>query len=218
MSFHDKRRREAYNERAKHNRKERKRRLQAEKDANPGPEYGIRAPSGRITKLTKLVYDKICGLLAEGQTIEVAATLSGVDPSTLWTWIRGGQAEPDGPFGQFASDVAYAREVSHRYLVHKIAIDEDWKAAAWLLKNRFSTLYRDTFAQEISGPNGTPVPMSLQTFSVVLELHQDERVKDDDNAEQQREPEFRIEGAANGSNGGTVHATPSIRSGPAGPS
>lgn len=206
MSFHDKRRRLEYNERTRRVRKDRKRRLQAQRESFPTQDYGIRAPSGRITKLTKAVYDKVCTLLAEGQTIEVAATLSGVDSSTLWTWIRAGQAEPDGPFAQFASDVSYAREVSHRYLVHKIAIDEDWKAAAWLLKNRFSTLYRDSFAQEISGPNGTPVPMSLQTFSVVLELHEDQQPKDGENVEQQREPEFRIEG----SNGSTVHVAPSV--------
>lgn len=206
MSFHDARRRRAYNEKQRgYQRARKKKRTES---VQVSQDYGIRAPSGRITKLSRTVYDKICGLLAEGQTIEVAATLSGVDPSTLWNWIRTGQAQPEGPFGQFASDVAYAREVSHRYLVHKIALDEDWKASAWLLKNRYPALYRDSVAQEISGPNGQPVPMSLQTFSVVLELHPDERPKD----EQQREPEFRIDGA----NGGTLHVTPSVRSGQAG--
>jgi hypothetical protein len=186
MSFDAKRKRRAYNERVrKRKRAVRTDRVQMQ---DLSPEFGIRSRFGRITKLTKQVYDSVCGLLAEGQTLECAATLSGVDSSTLWAWVRDGQVHSDGPFGQFSRDVAYAKEISHRYLVHKIAIHDDWKAAAFLLKNKFPKLYRDSISQEIQGPDGAPIPIA-QTFSVVLELHQPES----QNNERQPEREFRID-------------------------
>lgn len=171
---------------AKRHSRRRERLEQAVKQAG---KYGVLSPTGRITKLTERVYHSICQLLAEGNTLEVAATLSAVDPSTVWAWIRQGQADQDGPFGQFARDIVYAKEACHRYLVHKIARDDDWKASAWLLKNKYPRQYSDRINQEISGPEGAPVPISLQTFSVVIEMHP----SDNPENEQQREPEFRIE-------------------------
>lgn len=154
------------------------------------PEFGIRSPAGRVTKLTKYVYDSVCRLLAEGHTVELAATLSGVQHATLWSWVRHGQDNPDGPFGQFARDVSYAKEVSHRFLVQKIATDPDWKAAAFLLKNRFPKLYADRYAQELSGPDGSPIPVNMQTFSVVIEMHPQEEGAN--NNEQEPERQFRV--------------------------
>jgi len=190
MPFDAKRKKRAYNERhrvAQHRRKALKREA---KLASYNGDYGIRSPSGRVTKLDKKTYDSICKLLAEGQTMELAATLSAVDPNTLWLWVRNGQADPDGPFGQFARDVAYAKEVAHRYLVGKIATHEDWKAAAWLLKNKLPKLYRDAVSQEISGPDGNPLPVSMQTFSVVLEMHP--QMDQNNNEQRTPEPQFRI--------------------------
>lgn len=195
MSFDANRKRRAYN--AKHNKSKKARRIR-ERDtaaavaAANNQAYGIRAPSGRRTKLDKPTYDSICKNLAEGQTVEVSCTLSGIEPATLYSWIKLGQEEPDGPFGQFVADIQYAKEVSHRFLVSKIAYDEDWRAAAWLLKNRFPRLYRDHISQEIAGPDGGPVPIALQTFNVVLELHPAEEKKD----EQQREFRIDTSGAA----------------------
>lgn len=175
--------------------KQKARRLvrRVEADERTKSEYGIRTANGRKTKLDKPTYDSICRLLAEGQTLECTSTLSGVHSTTLWSWIRDGQTNPDGPFGQFARDVEYAKEVAHRFLVNKIALDEDWKAAAFLLKNKYPKLYRDSISQELQGPDGQPLTLGMQTFAVVLELHPDELVKN----EQQRE--FRIDnGQANG--------------------
>lgn len=208
MGFDAARRRRAYNARQNAGKKARRakaRRETEEQQIANGHAYGIRAPSGRKTKLDKPTYESICRLLAEGQTVDLAATLSGVDSATLYSWIRLGQDDPNGPFGQFVADLQYAKEASHRFLVNKIVYDEDWKAAAWLLKNRFPKLYRDHISQEIQGPDGGPVQMALQTFNVVLELHPDDSGKN----EPQRE--FRIEGAApaaahnNGHNGHTAN-------------
>lgn len=193
MKFDDRRKSRAKNKRTVAQHRLRRNNVKAETLAE-ARKYGVVSAGGRITKLTNQVYHSICQLLAEGNTLEVSGTLSGVDPSTVWAWIRQGQADPNGPFAQFARDVAYAKEASHRFLVHKIANHDDWKASAWLLKNRLPHLYSDRLSQEISGPEGKPIPMSLQTFSVVIEMHPSQAPQND---EQQREPEFRIvEGAS----------------------
>jgi hypothetical protein len=196
MSYDEQRKRRAYN--ANHRAMHKARRLRRRMEEDQKMAYGVRAPNGHMTKLTDKCWESICTLLAEGQTMEVAATLSGINQVTLYSWLRDGTSYPDGPFGQFARDVAYAKEVSHRYLVNKIVLHDDWKAAAFLLKNKFPKLYRDTFEQNISGPDGGP--LTVQTFSVVLEMHKPE--EHNDGREREPEREFRIDplpsGAGNG--------------------
>jgi len=165
------------------------------------PKFGVRNEAGRLTKLTEQVYQSICELLAEGNSQDCAATLSGIEPNTFRRWVGEGMLHPDGPFGQFACDVAYAKEISHRYLVTKIAAHDDWKASAFLLKNKFPRLYRDTVEQTIAGPEGGAIPIS-QTFSVVLELHKPPGAPN----EQPPEPEFRIDPTSV-----ALHAAPGLR-------
>jgi hypothetical protein len=210
MGFDAKRKRRAYN--AKHRDYKRVRRQKHKLELQKlAPKFGVQSPAGRYTKLTERVYHGICALLAEGQTIECSATLSGVDPRSVWNWLREGKLQPDGPFGQFARDVEYSREISHRYLVSRIADHDDWKASAFLLKNKFPKLYRDQVSAELSGPDGSPIPMSSQTFSVVLELHAQEPAN-----ERQPEREFRVE-PANGASG-ALHVAAGLRGERPGPS
>ena len=148
-------------------------------------------PPGRLTKLNDISSEIILSNLARGQTLEVSASMAGIHPGTLWTWIRAGQAEPDGPYGQFAREVSWAQDLAQKFMVTKLFDHDDWRATAFLLKNRWPNLYRDHVVQEMQGPGGGPIPMAMQTFSVVLELHE----RQNDGQPKQPEPAFRIDGA-----------------------
>jgi len=147
-------------------------------------------PVGRVTKLNDKSKATILENLAKAQTLDVAASMAGIHNTTLWTWIRAGQAEPDGPYGQFARDVAWAQDLAQKLMVTKLFDHDDWRATAFLLKNRYPNLYRDHIVQEMQGPQGGPIPMAMQTFSVVLELHE----RQNDGQPKQPEPAFRIDG------------------------
>jgi hypothetical protein len=149
-------------------------------------------PPGRVTKLCEKSSQTILENLARGQTLDVSASMAGIHHSTLWTWIRAGQAEPDGPYGKFARDVAWAQDLAQKFMVTKLFDHDDWRATAFLLKNRWPNLYRDHIVQEMQGPHGGPIPMAMQTFSVVLELHE----RQNDEQPRQPEPAFRIDGTA----------------------
>lgn len=148
-------------------------------------------PPGRVTKLNDKSSQTILEQLARGQTLDVAATMAGINSTTLWTWTRAGQANPEGPYGEFARNVAWAQDLAQKLMVTKLFDHEDWRATAFLLKNRWPNLYRDHVVQEMQGPGGGPIPMAMQTFSVVLELHE----RQNDGQPKQPEPAFRIDGA-----------------------
>lgn len=133
----------------------------------------------------------ICESIARGNTLEVAASMNGVCRATLWQWVRAGDADPDGPYGAFAQEVAYAQDVAHSYMVRKLIDHDDWRATSFIMKNRWPKLYRDHVVQELTGADGGPVAMGIQSFNVVLELHQ----KEEHNGSEQSEPAFRIDAA-----------------------
>jgi hypothetical protein len=113
-------------------------------------------PSPR-SKLTNDVQQKICNAVSSGQTFECAASLVHVDRHTLNDWRQRGQQEPDSRYGEFNRALESALLASETMMVHKILSDPDWKAAKWILKNRFPDRYRERY--ELSGPAGAPIPL-----------------------------------------------------------
>jgi hypothetical protein len=70
-----------------------------------------------------------------GLPIEVAATLAGIAPSTVFDWLRLGRANKSPARAQFADrvDKARAEAACEAWTVVWKAGDRDWKAAAmWL--------------------------------------------------------------------------------------
>lgn len=113
-------------------------------------------PSPR-SKLTDEVQQKICNAVSSGQTFECAASLVGIDRHTLNDWRQRGQQEPDSRYGEFNRALEAALLASETMMVHKILSDPDWKAAKWILKNRFPDRYRERY--ELSGAAGAPIQL-----------------------------------------------------------
>ena len=97
-------------------------------------------PTGRPTKLTPALQQKICEAIRAGNYLMTAAAFAGIDKTTLHSWLRRGAREARGLYHDFADAVekaqadAEARDVA---LIAKAASDGVWQAAAWRLERKF---------------------------------------------------------------------------------
>jgi succinate dehydrogenase flavin-adding protein (antitoxin of CptAB toxin-antitoxin module) len=129
--------------------------------------------AGPRSKLTDDVQQKICNAVSSGQTFDCAASLVRIDRHTLADWRARGQQEPDSRYGEFNRALEAALLASETMMVHKILSDPDWKAAKWILKNRFPDRYRERY--ELSGPAGSPIPVEHSgQFTVNVTCTQDD--------------------------------------------
>lgn len=125
------------------------------------------------SKLTNKVQEKVCGFIAGGLRIEDACALSGIHRSTLWVWKDKGAAGEER-YKEFVEAVELAETKSKALLVGEIRRDPDWKAKKWLLMNRFPKEFRDHYTQEVTGPDGSPIAVSMNPFIVNVSLSSNE--------------------------------------------
>lgn len=126
-------------------------------------------PAKTNSKLTDKVQEKICGFIAGGMRWEDACVLSGIHRSTAWVWKDRGAAGEER-YKEFLEAVELAEMRSKALLVADIRRDVDWKAKKWLLMNRFPKEFRDSYTQEVVGADGGPVSLSLNPFTVNVNL------------------------------------------------
>lgn len=105
--------------------------------------------TGRPTKLTKEVQDKVALAVGLGAPYELAALYAGLDRTTVWDWLKKGENQTEGPFREFSNAVKKAEGdgvVGCLASVRK-AGQQQWQAAAWWLERKFPesfALRRDT--------------------------------------------------------------------------
>jgi len=98
--------------------------------------------TGRPTKLTPAVIDKICDALRGGNYRETAAAYAGVARSTFNEWMQRGHESKSGIFRDLADAVDKALadcEARNVAMIEKAAAAGDWKAAGWFLERMFPT-------------------------------------------------------------------------------
>jgi len=136
------------------------------------------------SKLTTLLTEQFCELIKVHATILDAGDALGVHRQTILDWRRRGQAgEPF--YVDFEAAVSKAMAEEKIDLIRQLMVDKDIKGKLHILKSRWREEYGDHVAQELSGPDGTPIPMAVQSFNVVLEMHQP-------SADAANEPQFRV--------------------------
>jgi transposase len=94
----------------------------------------------RPTKLNPERQAQICGYVAEGHSREVAAQACGVAATTVYRWMKRGEANPDSSYGEFCTALKRAdaeAEIACLRTIKAAANAGDWKAAAWMLKRRY---------------------------------------------------------------------------------
>jgi hypothetical protein len=120
--------------------------------------------------LTDAMEEKICQMIREGSTWTNACRMCGVSLATVEDWKSKGLHLPDSRYALFLERAELAVMEREKHHVAFIATDLDWKSRKWLLMNWHPDRYRDRYWQELSGPDGAPIPTSVAPFVVNITL------------------------------------------------
>ena len=94
----------------------------------------------RPTKLSPQRQAQICEYVAQGHSREIAAQACGITATTVYRWMKRGETEPDGPFGEFCMALKRAdaeAEIASLRIISAAAESGVWQAAAWKLERRY---------------------------------------------------------------------------------
>ena len=80
----------------------------------------------------------ISKIIEKGNYREVACKLAGIDRKTLENWMKRGERECEGLYGELFESVSQAEGHSEAYSVMLIkrAAPKSWMAAAWMLERK----------------------------------------------------------------------------------
>mgnify|MGYP003633252950 CR=1 FL=1 len=98
------------------------------------------ARTGRPSKCTPAITERICKAIRLGLTYEYAANYAGIDKSTFFRWMAFGRNAKRGKYRDFHDAVKEANATAAMEslaVIKKAAYDGRWTAAAWLLERRF---------------------------------------------------------------------------------
>lgn len=123
--------------------------------------------TGRPSKLTPEVQEKICQLLKAGNTFRTACEVAGIGWSTGLEWRQRGEnrhssREGDDAYAEFAGAVQKAEEEAaarNVALIQKAAANGTWQAAAWWLERKFPSEWARIDRHEHTGPRGGPIQL-----------------------------------------------------------
>ena len=120
----------------------------------------------RPTKLTPEVHETIINSVKAGMTYRLACVRVDIDESTLYRWLTAGETQVKGQFCEFRKEFMRALADSAEVLLNQIRVKayEDWKAAAFILEQRFPDDYGKR--SEVTGKDGGPVKVDTKTQHV----------------------------------------------------
>jgi transposase len=134
--------------------------------------------------LTPEVYGHIVQSLRAGNYVEHAASSAGISRTSLYDWLRKGEAaihkreagepltEMEERYSTFVIDVEEARAaaVSRNLGMIQEAAPKNWQAAAWFLERTAPQFFGRHTRTEITGPNNGPVQVEVSKQELVDEL------------------------------------------------
>lgn len=145
-----------------------------EKTKRPGGRHGppIHHKEGPYF-LTPEVQTILLSALRSGVHFETAAALAGIARDTLWRWLREGRRAPDGPCGVFVKEADRALAEAEAGHVRNIrdAGQEDWKASAWILQNRYPERWGNKVKVETTDEQPEETDLDGYSTEELLELH-----------------------------------------------
>lgn len=137
-------------------------------------ETGENEDQGRPTKLSYERQEKIAGAIEQGKSLNSAARMAGVDPSTVYGWIDRGESQlknnEDNEFTDFYKRLTRAKgngEDFYFNLALQLAKEnEDHRFIASLMKQR----YPDSWGETDTGVEATEINVE----SDVVEITEDD--------------------------------------------
>src|SRR3954462_11524422 len=139
--------------------------------------------TGRRTKLTPQVRDRLVEALRKGYYLETAAELAGVGRRTVYTWLERGRAAlahsaqsrgSEAIYADFAEAVATANAAAEADAIDVIRRDQDWRATAFFLERRFPDRWRRRDSHELTGADGGAIATDAQNDVDLRRLSGDE--------------------------------------------
>ena len=122
----------------------------------------------RKSKLTPEVTERIVTAIQAGNYAKVAAEMAGIGETTFYRWLEMAE-EPNAhkKYREFRESIERAEAVAEVMAVARIRQAADngtWQAASWFLERKHGERWgrNDKLRQEISGPNGSPISLSLE--------------------------------------------------------
>jgi transposase-like protein len=124
------------------------------------------------SRLSDELEEELCKLLRGQMTLTDACQWIGVSRAAVWEWRTKGQEDPSTRYGRFERAIEKALTIAKAYLIRGVAQHNDVRGKIFLLKNRYPNEFRDRIVQELSGPNGTSVPvtMNINPFEIKIVL------------------------------------------------
>lgn len=122
----------------------------------------------RPLKLTQELQDRICLAIRAGNYSKIAAEMNGIGETTFYRWLDiGSKPNASRIYREFRESIKRAEaeaEVTNVARIRQAADNGTWQAAAWYLERKHGDRWgrNDKIRQEISGPEGKPVPLSLE--------------------------------------------------------
>jgi len=128
------------------------------------------AKMGRRTKLTPDLQDRLLGLIRQGNYIDTACKLVGLDRTVIYDWLkRGSKDDPEEPYTSFALAFWEAEGEAEKNVLAIIdkAAAVDWKAAAWKIERRWPERWgrKDRLQAEVTGKDGAEIKVSFDDIS-----------------------------------------------------
>lgn len=134
----------------------------------------------RTTKLTSELIQKIATAIRAGNYAKVAAALVGISEATYYSWLEQAKKPDASPLLlEFLESVERAEalaEIESVTRIRQAADNGTWQAASWLLERKHGERWgrNDKIRQEISGPNGAPITLSVEEAKKAVLAYLDE--------------------------------------------
>jgi transposase len=113
--------------------------------------------TGRPTKLTTDLQERIVQLLRAGNYIETACSFCDIDKPTLYAWLKRGNRQRAGIYRDFLNATERAIAEAEIRDLEEIRKAKDWTAKAWRLERKFPKRWGRQDRLEHSGPDGGPI-------------------------------------------------------------
>ena len=134
----------------------------------------------RPSKLTEDVKRRFLTSIRAGNDKKVAAAMAGISESTLYSWLeQARKPEADPEFLEFSESLTQAEaeaEVAAVARIQQAAQNGRWQASAWWLERKYGERWgrNDKIRQELSGPNGEPLALSIEDAKKAVLAYLDE--------------------------------------------
>jgi hypothetical protein len=115
-----------------------------------------------------------------GNDKKVAAEMAGIGETTLYRWLEmADKSDSPKEFREFRESLTQAEaeaEVAAVARIQQAAQNGRWQASAWWLERKYGERWgrNDKIRQEISGPNGLPLVLSIEDAKKAVLAYLDE--------------------------------------------